>query len=137
MSAVAPIHDDDVLEYAKNRRVELVESLLTDGKPPTDPKDRATYLQALDGLDRVAVAKKRIAGDSANANKMAEAAAMIGSVLSQVGNRNIYRADQPVERDVTPSSQSFVPELQLKPGELDIGIETVTYNEFAKKMQPD
>jgi hypothetical protein len=138
MAKVEPLHDDDVLEYAKMKRVELIESMIDfdTGELPTEAKDRAIFLQALDGLDRVAVAKKRIAGDNVNANKMAEAAAMVSAVLSQVGNQNIFRADAPRTVMDTPV-QVYAPDLKLKPGELDIGIESNTYDEFAKRMRPE
>lgn len=126
------LSDDEYLRYTQQKRKELVEDICAGGKPPTDPKDRAVLLMALDGMDRQSLTKKRIAGDAANNEAASLAAQTLGKLFDKLGNRSPY--ERPVEGErVIDVPAEFVPDLKTVPGEMDIGIAQLDYETFQRQ----
>lgn len=138
MSAEAHAHflsDEEALRYTQRMRHRLVEDICADGKMPTDPKDRATMLMALDGMDRQALTNKRIAGDAAGN----EATRLVGQALNKlfekVGNRSPF--EKPVEggrviEELMPDT--FVEDLNVVPGETEVGLANLDYESFHRQL---
>ena len=103
--------EDEILDRARVLRLEVEQELrTTEGKLPVqDPKAMGLYLQNLDGLERAALAKKRISSDEKVGGAQAAAAAMLAEALrspqaTQIGRMGGARADVPVlDADIAPT----------------------------------
>jgi hypothetical protein len=111
--------DDQVLSYTQRKRQQIVTEMMgTNGEKLKNLErgDKMVLLQALDGLDRSALGKKRLKTDEKTAASAQAAAALIAKVLtapgvSQAGTANVPRA-------AIPSLPTDIPDPMLVPGEI-------------------
>jgi hypothetical protein len=114
--------EDIDLEYSRQKRKQLVDSL-TDKGMPTDIKDQSIMLQALDGLDRQALSKKKLKSDEGISSAAVMAAAMLAqlynkpdlkalSVSNNNGSVQVFMGNEPIdiidgELEVVPSMTNY------------------------------
>lgn len=138
IDANAAMTDDEVLQFTQGLRQNLISTLCAEGKMPDDPKTQQLLLATLGDMDRTALTKKRLNNDtdSAEADRLAQLA--IASIYHQVGNRSPFEngnAVIPPEAHPTASlPAALVEDMQIVPGEMDIGSVEMTYSQF---MQAD
>lgn len=130
--------EDEVLAFTQAKRLQLVNHLTPEGKSPNDPKEQLTLLSALSDMDRAALASKRLVTDAKNGDTMRQATAIIGKVFGVLGNENPFE----VKAEVADNAYRHLehPDVLLEnvlpaPGELDIGIETMDYDNFMAGRQ--
>lgn len=125
---------DAVLDYTHNKRLDLVEALA-----PTiakdDPKVIGHYLKALGDMDKAAMGKRRLGIEEA-AQESNEAEARASADLLRAMKRDMFAlplGEAPPR--VAPTLSNDIPAPALVPGETEIGVESMTYDGFKKKMQ--
>lgn len=123
--------DDEVLNYSQRVRRGFVDNILENGYPE-DIKTQSMMLSALDSMDRAALTKKRLNSDDANAEADRQAAVLISKVAAQLGGRDPFAVEQPVER-VLEVDDTELPAVSLAPGETEIGLSNLTYEDFSKQ----
>lgn len=127
------IDQDDIdLNYARDKRKQLVEHFCKDGKVPDDPDSQATMLKALSDMSKDAIAKKRIRSDENVAAGNGANVALVASLLSKFNPSML-------EQNATPDVVGTIPVLslpkpQLVPGETDVIQSSETYKSFTERM---
>jgi hypothetical protein len=128
----APMTDDEVLDYTQLKRRQVVDHVTRDGFTNLDNEDMGLILKAVDGMDRTALTRKKIASDEKIADKDLQAAGVISTIFAKFGNKN------PFERTVNPGAGagaptpdlSQLPAIETVPGENHIGQIDLTYDSF-------
>lgn len=133
MSAVEVVvlSDDDALGYTQRYRRRVVEKIAPDGNVPECEKKQSVLLMALDGMDRAALAKKRMDNDNKVGQAQVQAAAILADVLSRAGNRNPFEVGQASTRK-PDHPETLLEGVQTAPGEMDIGLQTIKYEDIVK-----
>lgn len=131
----APMSDDDILRHTQRVRKAFVDELTGDGIPQ-DFKDRTLLLSALNDMDRTAIGNKRIGAAEQQAEADRLAAMAIGKLTQHFGQNNPYERDV-IDVDPEDINHIELPEVELVPGETDIGLSDMTYEEFARKMEAE
>ena len=125
--------DDQVLAYGQNVRINVVRHL-TSNKPgglPGDKEERDALFKALDGLDKVALTRKRIAADQDTANGMSHAVSLVAHILRQSkSSYNTIDASEIESTRPTPTLGHDVPPPVLVPGETEIHAPQLDYDSF-------
>jgi hypothetical protein len=80
-------------------------------------------IQALDGLDRTILTRAKLKSDDQNAKSQRDTAKMIAEVLTRVSTI-------PIARTGTPTLPNEIIVDNLVPGETDIGLQNLTYDDF-------
>lgn len=121
-----PNDEDRVLDYTLRQRQAIIVSMT--GEEGEDlkglsPRELDVVLAALDGMDRVALGRKRLKSENIALANQAAAAAMIARILGapgigQAGQRPAQQAD--ALQGAIPMLPPGVPEPVLVPGEADI-----------------
>lgn len=132
--------DDQILQFTQGKRQEIVSKLTAKGIPTDDSKQMQALLATLDGMDRVALGKKRIKADEglAGANQ-AMAAGVIATLLQRAGSAGV----RPFEvLDAPPRTPpvlgSEIPDPVLVKGETDTVTQQMSYEAFqAANQLPD
>lgn len=143
-----PLGEDEVLDFTQRMRKGLVDDMTGNGtRYPSDPKDRTHFLMALDGLDRQALSKKKIASDEKVADADRLAASVINSVFAKFSKGDPFISQQPIEGEFTRvpprPDLNLLPAIEIVPGETDIGTSELTFDSFmatrgvVKKSQED
>jgi hypothetical protein len=133
MGAIASaMTDEEVLQFTQGMRRQLVIDMTPEGKMPSDPKDRAIFLQTLADMDRQALTNKRISGDTKRSEDDRKAAALIATIFATIGNKSPFQSDIAGER-VIDVPAVLVEDVELVPGETEIGITRLTYDDFVAK----
>lgn len=131
--------DDDRLEYTQGVRKRLVNELTADGMPK-DKGDKMVLLAALDGIDRAALANKKIGSQERQGAADRQAAMIIASLA----NRSFATpSGSPFEAPIEAQAQRVnvdlnedeLPELNLVPGETAIGLETRNIDQFMSDVE--
>lgn len=112
------------IQFVRGKRKFIVDTLMKDNKIPEDRTAASVLLAALDGLDRSAISRKRIASDNKNAQANGAVAAIISKMLMQVNNTTPTTID---EERVIPVLGNDLGTVEILPGELDIGTKTISY----------
>lgn len=123
-----PDKEEDVLDFTKQQRVRLLETLCENGRVPTDNREQMIMLQTLADMDRAALAKMKIKVDQHAGADQAAAAAVLAKMLSDSRIKNISRVSVPVVE--TPKLPDEVSAGNVVEGELFIGHKQETYEEF-------
>ena len=123
--------DDKDLDYTRQMRKRIVEDMTKD-KLPTDNKDRMVLLAVLDGMDRAALANKRIKSEEGNNNAKAIAAETIAMMFMdprlKAHTKSQYDPNRPI-----PVLREDLPVPDLVEGELDASPTHETYESFMSK----
>lgn len=117
--------EEQDIEFVRGKRKLIVSKLMSNDKIPEDRTEASILLAALDGLDRSAISRKRIASDNKNAQANGAVAKMISDMLMQVNNNRPVTIDE--NREI-PVLGNDVPLPTILPGELDIGTRTISYS---------
>lgn len=127
--------DDEMLQYTQRIRRGFVDHTLENGFP-SDPKEQAILLSAISDMDRTAIQNKRIGTDANQAEADRMAAMMIAKMSNQFNGADPFaRGDgsAPV-REFPTIDETLLPEVTLVPGETEVGISELTYDELAARM---
>lgn len=133
--------DDDRMAYTQGLRKKLI-SVITDNgtKMPEEKGDRVVLLMALGDMDRTALANKKI-GSTERIGAADRQAAMVISRLSrqEFNTPSGSPFERPVDDNVIDAEftdarvlldSAALPQLELAPGETDVGLATRNYQEF-------
>jgi hypothetical protein len=126
--------EDQVLDYTQEKRMRIVEEFIpSDGKPITqDLKLLALTLQAMDGMDRAALGKKKIKVEEEGNKTQEQAAGLIAEILAKA---NSISHGTPMPGRQAPSLPPEVGAPTLIAGETDVGPRQRSYDEFTAGMQ--
>lgn len=131
--------DDDHIHYTQTLRHRLIHDMTMQGeKLPDDAKERALLLQAMADMDRTALANKKIGSKERTAAKDREAAELLARMVGRLGFKSPFESHDTIDgecREVPALKAGDLPAIELVPGETDIGISTVGYDEFMSKME--
>lgn len=123
--------DDKDLDYTRQMRMRLAEDM-TKGQLPTDNKDRMTLLAVLDGMDRAALANKRLKSEEGANNAKAIAAETIAMMFMdprlKAHTKSQYDPNRPI-----PVLREDLPVPDVVEGELDASPAHETYESFMSK----
>jgi len=126
--------DDQVLDFTQRWRVMMINKLTNNGQAlPMEAKDVAALDGVLSSLDRQALGKKRIKVEEKGNKNAEEGMKLISAVLGKIGSNDVFAGvtgDKNIVRETIPASYE---ELDLVPGELDIGITDMKYEDFVKE----
>ena len=129
--------DDEVLQFTQSKRMEIVNKLTAKGIPTDSNDDMGNLLKTLDGMDRVALGRKRIKADEgiAGANQAA-AAAVIATLLQKAnsGGAKPFQSDTLVDREI-PVLGNDIPAPVLVDGETETAPSQMSYDGFMAKYQ--
>lgn len=128
--------DDEILSFTQTTRKQLVDQITQNGMPD-DPKDRTALLHALSDMDQTAINNKRLGAQQKTADADRMALLMIAKMNQAIGNRNPFALPegQTVESGAVELDESRLPEVTPVEGEMDIGISTLTYDEFMREYE--
>lgn len=123
--------DDKDLEYTRQVRMDLIKSMTKTGMP-TDNRDRMTLLSTLDGIDRVAIAKKKIKSDEGISNSKAMAAETIAMLFMDPRLKKTLEVKPDETREI-PKLRNDLETPKLVEGELEITQQQESYDSFMSK----
>jgi hypothetical protein len=128
--------DDDIIRFTQKQRKALVDVIIEKGIPEID-SDRAMLLTALADMDRTALGNKRIGA----AEKLAESDRLVADAIVKLNAR--FGSSNPFEGNESSILEGSLirnpeldklPEPKPVPGETDIGISDMKYDEFVDLM---
>lgn len=118
------------LEYTKSVRKRIV-TKLTEKDIPGDTDELRILLTTLTDLDRAALGKMKIKSDDKNGAANANAQAVVAALLMKVDPSKVAlmgRTERPI-----PTLGNDVEKPSIIEGEIAIGTQTGTYEDFASK----
>lgn len=130
--------DDQILAITQRTRVAIVNKLVnkTPGGLPDDKEDRDALFKAMEGLDKVALVRKRIAADVEQASGVSQAVGLVAALLRQAKtNYNTVDVDDATVLEA-PTLGDEVPPPELVPGETEIHAGQLNYESFVAGKQP-
>ena len=123
-------NDDAALEFGLDIRRRIAVDMTKDGLPQ-DAERVGTLLKILDGVDKVALSRKRIEADLQSADMLASSA-VVAEVLSQVNRKTAFRVEGGGRGRVIDHDAIVIPE--TVPGEMSVNPDQVDYDSFMKKF---
>lgn len=108
---------DDVdrdLEYVREKRIQIVSSLMERGKVPEDFKQLSLLKEVLADMDSTSMAKKRIKTDVKLGNVQAQAAMLIAELFTRPDLKKLGTEGQRTIEAVLPDSPNAI---TFAPGE--------------------
>lgn len=125
--------DDQVISFTQRTRRRFLKHML-EGGFPNDEKEQRVLLTALSDMDRTAIGNKRIGA----AEKQSQSDTLVAQTLAELGRQfganNPFQSDSPeTVNDFVPPPRHELPPANAVPGETDIGVSDVTYEEFTKR----
>lgn len=144
--APEPMSDEETLSYTQGVRRKLVDSIAENGVMPAENKDRLTLLATLDGMDRAALAVKKIESKEKTSSADRDAQLVIASLNAKLGATNPFKQDasnnEPalIEGELVDAAgpvfdDSQMPALDIKPGEMDVGIHQENAEAFLDRFE--
>lgn len=126
-----PTNQEERLELTQKMRLKLVNKLTDDGRElPKDPETAKLILTALNDMDRTTLGTMKQRSD----DKAAAADQLVARALLELGNKigsnKVLREEQPLPR-VVRVDDSALPEISVVPGEMDVGVQSISYNDLA------
>ena len=128
--------EESVLSYTHAKRLFIVESMLHEGQLPEDPAEKKVLLNALDGMDKMAIGRMRIKIDEKANKNMGQAAALVAQLLSSGNIAHMYNVPNGTNRDA-PLLGSDVPAPDIVNGETAINPLGTNYEEFMNKIKTE
>lgn len=127
---------DQVLEYTQKKRVRVVNEINKKLHQIEDPAMINAMLKGLGDMDKAVVQRRRVGIDEELA-KTAEAQARdTAGLLNAISSRAFMRVD-PTEAGIPPRERPKLPDdiggPELVPGEIEVGTQNLTYDDFAKE----
>lgn len=130
--------DDQILALTQHTRVKIVKNLVnkTPGGLPGDQEERDALFRAMDGLDKVALTRKRIDADKEASSGVSHAVGLVAALLRQ-SKTNYSLADVVDTNREIPRLSDDIPDPVLVPGETEINAGQLDYDSFvAGRAQP-
>lgn len=131
---VVSVEDQD-MDFSNGVRKQLIGKIIEKGIPVDDTKQCGILLQALDGIDRQALGKKRIKVEEDAGKSAAGMASAIADLLRQQ-QTGITASQAPVGSKPPPMLGSEVPPPVLIEGETSVVASQLDYDSFTSKMIP-
>lgn len=133
----ASMTDDQVLRLTQGIRVNIVRELTkkaaANGGLPGDMEDREALFKQLDGLDKLAISRKRIEADREQSTGVSQAVGLISQLLRQ--SKSHY-GDLPDAADREPPRlDNSVPAPELVFGETEVEPPQLDYNSFVASVK--
>lgn len=127
-----PLNDDQLIAFAQSKRKQLVEKITEKGIPE-DNDSQNTMLRALEGMSSTALGNKRIKTDVDANQEVGRARAIITQLLDMAGNKNPFEVVSPdgVPVGKIPTPDTLIGDVDIKPGETEIGVSSDSFNTFA------
>lgn len=139
VAEVPVMSDDDVLVYTQGLRKTLITEMTKDGMPG-EKGDRMVLLAALGDMDRSALGNKKIGAKERAGQADRQAALLIAAMTGQLGNKSPFEivpeAGQ-AEGQIPELDVSGLQELTLAPGETEIGLSTIGFEDFMTKVESE
>lgn len=135
-----PESDDRVLDYTLGVRRQIVEKHLQATNFAADPEAQKLVLQSLDGMDRVALGRKRINADVEQNQTNAKMQALVATVLMQTRDPKFMGGTQtPVAgaARAAPVLGNEVPDPVVVAGEMAQSPIAMTFAEFQAQFEPE
>ncbi len=126
---------DSVLQYTQGKRVQLVEKIARMSEENDDPKTQKVLLTALADMDKGVVSKRRL-GIEEEAQKSADEQSRNVSELLRGIKTAMFHAEGTVDRE-PPKLSDDIPAPSLVPGETDVGVASLNYDNFIKELPND
>lgn len=130
--------DDELLEWGVEKRKEfIVKMMKPNGDLPDDPKEKALVLKAMEGIEKTAVARKRLKIEDKAATNSAETAKLLSQFYERVASQNPFVIDQNMQEvpaRVAPRLPDNVPEVETVEGEMETTPSQGSYDEFMAQM---
>lgn len=128
--------DDQILALTQHKRVTIVQHLTrAPGGIPGDKEDRDALFKSLDGLDKIALTRKRIQADQETTAGVTQAVGVITQLLRQ-SKLNYNTVDvEDVDASEMPKLGDDVPAPILVPGETEINAPQLDYDSFVAGRQ--
>lgn len=130
--------EQEILDFTRNKRKDLVDFLAKDGAPKSK-EEQQILLAALDGLDRSALGQMKIKSEQELANLGGSASALIASVLMKIGTNNpFHHARASIEFDASieaPVLPDTIPPPEIIDGETHIGQVNLEYDQFITQFE--
>jgi len=125
---------NDDLFYTRSMRRQLVKAITKDGTEfPTHSEKISALAGVLSDIDRQALSLQKLKTDQAAVDNQAAAAALIATVIAQGNVKNIGRATDEVAR-TQPVLEDIIA-VSLNPGEMDIGTNSLDYDQFMEQAR--
>lgn len=125
--------DEDILAFTQAQRANIVREMTLNGVP-ADKGEKIVLLTALGDMDRTALGKLKIGSKERQGAADRAAAAAIAKVFSTLGGRSPFEIqpgqDLPQRQIPLELDESELTELTLAPGETDVGISEVKFEDF-------
>lgn len=120
--------EQDVRSYTQGIRKKMVESLMPNEQVPIDTDSQRVILTALNDMDKTDISHRRLKQEDKRVNNESLVADLVTTILKDPNARlNIGPiAGKPSIVDSTPTT--LVEGVEIVSGELDIGIQDLTYN---------
>lgn len=127
MATIELITEDDVIQYTRSKRKDLVEELTKNGAPK-DKDEQHVLLSALDGLDRSALTRLKIKTEETNNKNQQNIAALMAKVLTSINPSETFVVEGTC-REI-PILDERIPDPILVAGETDLNPEQLDYDKF-------
>lgn len=128
--------EDQDLDYTRELRRTFVNELVQEGQVIKDPDKFTMFKELLNGLDKAALGRKKIRSDEKIADKEAEAAAMIATLLNRPDIKTFGIIDG-ATREMLPMLPETDFEVVILPGEMDISPIMEDFHTFTARMKAE
>jgi len=129
-------NDDNVIDYAQNKRVDLISHLSANGIP-VDLDEQEFMRKTLADLATTALNKKKLGAQVRESELDRQAALFISTVLKKTGNQSPFAAEQAIAEKESPElPHQIEASFQVSDTELIQGLNTERYDEFMERMAP-
>lgn len=125
--------EDAALSYTQKKRQQIITAMMGENGEKLNSLERGdkmVVLQALDGMDRAALGRKRLKTDEKIGASAAATAALIAQVLQAPGAQQHGMVVDGVITRVVPQLPADIPEPQVVPGEMDGEAAQMDYETF-------
>lgn len=124
---------ESLMDFTQRVRASMVVEMTTGGLP-ADNKDRVTLLATLSDMDSQELNKAKIDAKSASTDAERQAAEIFGRLLTTVArNQNPYERPA-IEGTATRVMPQLDGNIELLPGETDVGVANNNLPDFAERV---
>jgi hypothetical protein len=131
-----PDTPEGVLALTQSVRLKIVNNLTNDGtKVPKDLDDAKLLLVTLSNMDQVSFGLMKQKTDNTAAAREQLVAQALVELSRRQGNKPLLRdpTARTGIRELPHIDDSSLPEISTVPGEMDVGVQTITYKDLAQK----
>lgn len=131
--------DDQNIAYTQQLRRQILTDVTKDGLPK-DKESIDLVLEAARDIDRTALGNKRIQSGDRNSDSNHRVAMAVQQLQRSLGNANPFEVGpdgQDPAIDQARFNDDLLPDIEVKPGEMDVGHHEETYKEFMARMDDE